>query len=378
MGNKPLKLMQLILPTKSIEELYRELPYSPETGQFSCARSFQLLFNEVVTIKEELDEEVLCEVCNAFYEDSETKEIIKQFWMLKKNIVRLETVKTIFNDLSAVPQPYAENKSVLKSDEILTLISPYLDVETGKIYSAGTRFVRSKQFDSDKNYCAIFCDFENKQVRKLFIDRDCAFTSADLTDSESIANFVNLLKKWANQDSKKIPFLWGGCSFTQVVDPSNYQLVNAVKAGQETSYWERQDLSTPHSGFDAALIILRAAQICSMPYFFKTTFTAMQNLEPIASADSLNNGDLIWYPGALAVISDLTNNTLIASFGYKNWNGIVQTVKLSQVFENIINYDDLLEAYYKQTPLRVLNALGEFTREIPSFKILKINSVFRK
>lgn len=123
-------------------------------------------------------------------------------------------------------------------------------------------------------------------------------------------------------------------------------------------------------------MILRGAQLCGIPYFFKNSTTLAQNLTPLQKNEDLENGDLIWFLGHVIIISDVKNNLVVEARGYEHSYGRVHEASLKTQFNNISTYEDLKKAYLEHIPLERLNLQGIVAKEIPTFKLLKLKSVW--
>lgn len=339
-----------------------------EDGKIISLRSYQPLFNEVVKVIEVKEDEVCCLLNNAYYYTSEGVRS-NIFWMPKKDIMYLKDLKQKVDPLDAVPAPYSENFSKrVFVDGILTLAFPWCDYETGTWYSAGTRFVRIASQDTEEAYAVKMIDFASYSVKVALVPKK------DAVVIYSKDNFVRLLKCWTTSASK-IPYVWGGCSFISLVEPDNFISEVNIKNGQKVTFWHRPE-SKPYTGFECASLILRAAQVCGMPYFCKTTVAALSNLRELNESDTLEEGDLIWYPIHIMVVGDLKKNELIEARGYPHGFGIVQSIHISKFFEGVHSFEELLKAYKAKQPLKILNKAGHVCKQITQMKILKLNSIY--
>jgi len=91
----------------------------------------------------------------------------------------------------------------------------------------------------------------------------------------------------------------GGVSFRAKQSLINCKnITNRPKANQEIAY----------SGFDASGLILRAAQIAGLPYFYKNSTTALANLHAVLPARLPKEGDILGAvgKGLIVVVSDIT------------------------------------------------------------------------
>ncbi len=368
---RPLQLLDF---AKTAKEHYSQLPFSREQGEYSCLRSHQLLFNELVKIKKDLKDEVEVEIFNVFYQEANNKRF-RTFWLLKNNVKPLKELVASNKDISTIPHPYTRDRE--KSlKRILTLSWPWQDPVTKKSYSAGTRFVRASKLDTKEAYAISILDPSDFSVKLTAIPRYNAVVDYPLDNESCMSLFVNLLKKWANQPSL-IPYVWGGCSFMCTYSDNNFSLVGAERFGKKVSYWTRPYLQAPVSGLECSALIFRVAQIYGMPYFYKNTTTIMHNLKALSAADMLCQGDIIWYPGHVLIVSDLEHNKVIESVGYLTGFGIVHEKPLELIFKGIVSYQDLLNAYRSHRSLKRLDITGKVIRSIENFLLLNMRSIWK-
>jgi hypothetical protein len=354
---------------------YEELPLLWNTNNSECLREHQLLFNDVVEVIEERGEEFLCKVPGIYYYNKNGQKD-NTYWTHKKNLIFLKELKTRneFN-LTAIPALYTEDYKTVLLDNILTLCLPVKDEETGIGYSAATRFVRISQEDSDIAYAVKLMDYQSGtdasgKVKKLMIPKDNAVVNYWKND------FVKILKMWAplfhsSASQPLIPYLWGGASFITISKPADFSLNEKVMNGKKVSVWERPN-PRPYSGMDCSNLPLTAARVCGMPFFMKNTQTAIRDLKSFDDTDKFEDGDLIWYPVHIMVVSSVKDNEIIEARGYPWGYGTIHAIKVSEFFENVKNFDELLEAYKKQTPLRILNKEGKVCKEAKELKLLKL------
>lgn len=364
--------LQFFDANRLVGKIYAELPFAPEIGEKSCARSHQLLFNEVVRIKQIVKDEVECEIFNVFYEEKSRKQV-RSFWILKKNIRLLSELKK--NILLAIPYPYTQDRK-RSLNNIVTLAWPWYDSITKQFYSAGTRFVRNIMSDTVDHYGAYIFQPFFKTIKKVLIPYKYAVVDYPADITKAIKKMVNLLRQWTAQASI-IPYVWGGCSYIHSFADNNFMLTTQERYGQTLSFWTRPDSKIPHSGFECSGLIFRAAQIYGLSYYLKNTATIVHHLEPLTKKDILEDGDLIWYSGHVLLVSDKDNNKVIESVGYKAGFGKIHEVPLSRVFQDITTYDDLLKAYQEKKTIKRLTVAGNIFRTINRFLLLKMNSIVK-
>jgi hypothetical protein len=73
----------------------------------------------------------------------------------------------------------------------------------------------------------------------------------------------------------------------------------------------------------------------------------------------------------------MLNNRLCAARGYKNGDGKVAEVKLSEIFEGVRTYQQLMEKYYAQEGLTIFDIAGNVCAATPAFTVLQLSSLWR-
>jgi hypothetical protein len=361
------------------EEQYPSFPVSWSNKTAACPRIHQLLFNEVVKVIERKEGQVKCQLPHVFYETMDGKRL-NEFWTLEKNLCFLTTIKE--EDLLVIPQPYAENfvpeklEKAVSLEGVLTLTKPWFDEAAHVWYSAGTRFVLAETVEPNESYIVEILDYQAKQKRMMAIPNDSALIHYGKEYASDKLGFIKILKAWASNAPKKIPYVWGGCSCIDLCDLSNAKKGEITKGDEKLTYWTRPCEGKLHTGFDCSGLILRAAQACGMPYFFKNTTTILKHLQPLGAAETVQEGDIIWISGHVMVISDVQAGECIEARGYDSGYGVVQAIALGELFEDIKNFGDLLKAYKEQRPLKLLNKDHTVGKEIKEFKILTLKSIY--
>lgn len=363
---------------KTVEQLYKNLPFAPQPDKYACLRLHQLLFNEVVIVKRILNNEVECQAYNFFYYDDKNK-ARNTFWLQKKNIVYLKDLIKKKIDLNIIPPVYTkDNLKYYKTNKILTLIKPWYDTITKKYYSAGTRFMRIANKDTKNSYAVKFLDFNNFKQITAFIEKKYCLVDYPKTLESSLKLFINILKSWTNNKSI-IPYVWGGCSYIKTYNKNIFYKKSDKIDNKTVYFWMRPKIiESPYSGCECSSLILRIAQIVGMPYFYKNTSTLSKCLKTLAKKEELKNGDLIWYEGHVLIVSDVKKNLATEAVGYQFGYGKVHELHISKIFAKIKNYKDLINAYHEHKPLQRLNIAGLTKRKIPKFKLFKIRSIWSK
>ncbi|MBI2774562.1 hypothetical protein HYX58_01005 [Candidatus Dependentiae bacterium] len=337
-----------------------------------CPRIHQFLFNEQVTIIKEQDGQVLVESPTAFYEDKNSNES-NQYWTLKKYVMPFQELKRRNLMACHVPKPLGAPTAASKDGLMITLKLPFYDEITNRTYSAGTRFVALQPQD---DFIAWVYDPSHHIFQTIHIPESVVAPLIYETKEEQILEFVNLLLNWAKRSEGKVPFIWGGASLTHFYPRFQFSLKEKMSSsGKKARYWSIHHQLYPLAGFDTSGLILRAAQICQIPYFFKNTTTARTYLKKMSEYASLKNGDILWIPGALLVISSVRHNKVIAILGYQFGYGALKEFKLAELFEDVSTYQELQELMANKDRLIMKKADGSVAREIKEYQFLSLRSL---
>lgn len=357
---------------------------SANASSVGAPRIHQLLFNETVEILHDEptqagdQEEVCITFDGAFFITSSIHKPQHIFWTRKKNLLSFEKILKKNTDLNFIP-PTPSFKNPQKEYDLPTigLIKPFYDPVTHTTYSVGTRFMYDAEKSTVNHFYVVLFDPASGTSKTTFIPVSKAQIMQKRIHKESLDCFLKLLRSWIS-GTGIIPYVWGGCSYTGKILEEEAVLTPKVLKKQKKIwvYTRPSDKKNPYTGFDCSGIILRAAQLCGIPYFFKNTYTLAHYLKSIGIDDHVHPGDLIWIPGHVMVISDIQNNKLIEARGYGHDFGLVQEIALEKVFKGIKTYKQLLNAYYLHHPLYRLNKSGKEVETIKNFKILKLDSAW--
>lgn len=398
--------------THDINLQYASIPFSPQRPSSSCCRTHQLKKNEQVTILTVLPDEVECKT-EAFYYECASGKQKSTFWVLKKNVVPLETLTA-----KHVHIPPGIDKSInpkLYNKNVLTLSAPWLDAFTQEFYSVGTRFSRCAEQDTATHYAVYMCAPELKE-KVVWVPKNNARHSYPNHHEKALPVFMQLLREWAcmpkpNSMSSKIrikarmqqasaakndatptkvsiivkkrnkeiiPYVYGGCSFRGRIPARGFYVATGMQCGKKSQFWQRHGtFKAPLDGFDCSNMILCAAQIAGMPYYYKNTYALLRRLKDLKKDEPLEEGDLVWYKGHVLVISDLKKNLLIEASGYEAGNGKIQEISVDRVFEGIANFEELLKAFHEVKTVRRLTGKGRRMPGLLKVKILKLRSIWQ-
>lgn len=371
---------------------YQQIPLAAvDYRDGSCARIHQLLLHEIVKVEQEEQYEAKVTLCNTYFQVKNDEEKKGTFWILKKNIIPLsELSASISLPLdSCLPTPISHQEEPLLKDclfikaqsacRCVTLLNPFHDTVTDQSFSAGTRFVLvdSNVPESAQEYEVYVYDPEKKDFVTIPIPASLALLQRERSHEEVMQLFVRLVRAWAHLEQGIIPWAWGGCSFVHFDPQEDIEERSEELSTRNIRYFIRPGYDhVPKTGFDCSGLVLRAAQIAGLPYYFKNTTTLEKNLKPLAPDQALANGDLIFFPGHVIIVSDVENNLCVEARGYTSGYGKIQEIEISKIFLETKNFDDLVKAYHEGQPLTLLARSGEPHAQVPFVKLLKLTSVW--
>lgn len=369
------------LSTSNVFFSYHNIPLAAGTPKQSsvCPRLHQLLFNEIVDVIEKQNDEVQVNISTVYHLIQMSTKPQITYWAHKKNLVPLEILDKKRVDIHKIPPPIDFNNPSLETTHAntITLIYPWVNPITKQTFSSGTRFVLTPQ-QPQKNYYSIYLfNPMNFSFTETAIPKQLCLHYNNLhSNGERITLFIQLLRKWAHPDNGFIPYVWGGCSFINVCKKDMF---SSHEIKNELSYFARDEIqSIPKNGFDCSGLIARAAQICGIPYFLKNTTTLAAQLGSLQKKEKLHEGDLIWMPGHVMVVSSILNNTIIEARGYRAGYGKIHELPLHKVFKDITTFSDLQRIYFNNKPFYLLNKENEVSSTITTYKLLKLASIWNQ
>lgn len=342
-----------------------------------CPRLHQLLFNEIVTVIEEQNEEIRVQISSCFYVPKDRLVPQYTYWMLKQHVLSLQELeqKNIVIDSFPSPISFEDPESVI-NHQVVTLALPWHDVTTGHTFSAGTRFLKTtEQHKQTEGVSVHIFNPTTKQFFIVSIPSSIIIDDLPASPHEKIRLFVRLLTMYAHQDTGFIPYVLGGSSFIRTTRES-YQEKMGVCQNAPCSYYEYNNFSdAPKPGFDCSNLITRVAQMAGIPFFFKNSLTIATYVHPLSATQQLESGDIFWKRGHVMVIADTEKHTIIEAPGYKNDSGHVHELPLAAVFKNIVTCEELLAAWRAGQTLELLGDDGSIIEQITDFKLLSLSSI---
>lgn len=327
---------------------------SPGPINKNCQRSHQALYNEIVEVLEEKDDAIKISLKNITYK---TNGAVSTFWTHKANVLALDAIvdHTI---ICAIPQEeYGEQPTII-------LTYPW------KNFSVGTRFTYMPENDSEGLYAVIIPDYVHNTTCMHMIPCKHAIVEVQQSPADARQLFVtiinNLVDKIEHDDpGHVIPYVWGGSSFVHPYQETDYYL-------DDTGLYQRKSRNGVYSGYDCSEFVIRMAKIAGLDFPWKTTAAIQHGQRALNQDEALQDGDLIWINGHVMIISNLEKNELIEARGYNAGFGCVHRIKLSDMFEDVETYDDLLVRYHAHMPLNFKNKQGDLYLKADKFLLLKL------
>lgn len=354
-------------PEADLRDQYNAMPSSPDTAM--TPRAHQFLFNEIVEIIDQSGSEVHVRALNTYYLDEKGHKQ-SDFWILKENLF----CAARFLGAPPIPNPIDYDGEGIYNEDVLTLQMPLVH---GKIiFSAGTRFYRVPRLDDAESYAVCIFDYSALNECPIAqVPKELAYVDYAKSKKERFNDFIQLIQKWAAFEPRKIPFLWGGSSFDQLVEPGSFSMIDCAVKGKSGKAWSRVDAdgNQIHTGYDAAQMILRGMQIVGLPYFAKTTYTAQQELSPVSEDDHIKSGDFICFAGGMIMVADATVNQIMLAGGYQHWNGVFHLISLNQFFEGLDTLQDLKNAIIRKKECVILDTNGKPWKSIKGLRLLRFS-----
>lgn len=356
-----------------------KIPVSNLLTKDSLNRNHQTIFNEIIFDIEDIDQNFcLGKTKNIWHEfDDKNKIPIREDIIFKKDIILLSDLLKEKISLNIIPPPIFDKEDKINKTEIITLVLPWEEEISKQKYSAGTRFVHLSKFDTENKFCIIYYNNNIKAPSISFIPKnltiDFLISNSKIFKKDKRKLFIEILKIWINTansiENKVIPYVWGGASLVDLYD-NNFKPTEFP--AQNLTNYKEENFPENLTGFDCSGLVLRAAQVAGINYFYRYTGLLARLLTPIKYGQKILEGDLIWIPGHVMIISDIKNNLLIEATGYKWGYGKLHQISLKNRMKNINSYKDLLKRFFKKDKLILLAKDGVET-SFEEFKILRIN-----
>jgi len=362
----PVTDMDTKIPSQEArEQIGVGLPASPQTQK--CFRAHQGLYNERATcIAEQGDYiQIFYDISTGFNIvygfDQDTHEPLNTFWVKKEQVLFFDQIQDKEVEKVIPDGEYAGKPTIV-------LRYPWNN------FSVGTRFFYNSLHDKEDLYCIQYPDYKKKIVVTTYIPKKYALKEISLMDeSQARFRFVKLINQLIDSvaeltnDTQVIPYVWGGSSFiwSHQKDESDFY--------QQDGVWRRwSENNKQYTGYDCSEFVMRMAQIAGIYFPWKTSWAIREKKRVLTQEDILENGDIIWMPGHVMVVSDLENNELIEARSYGSGFGCVHRIKVSEFFDGIDTYQDLVAAYHAHKKIKYKNKSGIVSGQEYEFQFLKL------
>ncbi len=350
---------------QSFDDIYNNLPLSREPAGFPGVRAHQCLANEVIFDTTKENNECAGQLRDLIYGRDE-KGPLTTYYTHSNNTLTLEQLRDRKIDLSALPRPRI--LGIEEGQKTVTLFMPWFDAKSGVTFSAGTRFVRSSKKDTQNEYAVLVIDYNLMKVVTSFIPKKIALIDKKRNSGHARRLFLKILHRWAGLKNE-IPYVYGGSSFTHTQPPGFTSVPACLDSG--SLIYMRPHEGRVKNGCDCSELIWRVADILGIQYTCKNTSMIASSLEPLSKGEHLKDGDIIWMPGHVAVVSNRNKNELIESTGYTSGYGKLLKIQVKDRLEGMSSYKDMISAYHKKKPLHRIEKDGSL-KKYPEFKLLRL------
>lgn len=316
--------------------------YGPKTPHIF--RIHQILYNEPVTIIKKYKNQHLISVKNSVFFDHLGKKN-NLMWVASTSVTPLSEIEADF--YYAIPTTTERPTGVL--------VNPIIDQETSTIYSAGTTCVCA-----DSPNTIFLYNHPTRTVKTVLVPSKnfrINVTHESLEHKKKL--FVTLAREWAAPTTAGyIPYVWGGCSYTQRVSGDFINIPDGY-------HWNTIHKEPVCGGCDCAGLVLRLAHTAGIPYICKNSATVQKLLKKITQYPDIQEGDLLWLPGHVMIISNLQDNTLVEARHYTQGYGRVHEIHVSEAFEGIKTFQDLMQAQNSTRLVQRRHCDGSLLTRVP-------------
>ncbi len=363
-------LSQKVIPQagQSVLDCYQAIPLSENPPLKLCTRVTQLLYNQEVTILGKEKGQLYIETpywhlkkptssCPSSKND--------RFWTLASNIKPLSALTQ--EEQTTIPDPV---RSHSKRPTII-LKNPFECPQTGLTYSVGTRFVITQE--DDAAYTVSLYDLTEKEMVTCNIPASLCIKEVPLSPKEKRTLFVKMIREWAHPHNGFIPYVLGGTSIGKL--PADDRFIEK-KVGNFflPSIIHKRPTYTdyPYNGVDCIGLIRLASLVSGTPLYATNSTSLSSILQKLPAGSLPENGDLVYWKGHMAIISDVDKGLLIEARGYNHGYGIVQEIPYQEQFHLIHTTDDLVKASHKHSLLGRFDKRGIKRETVHNLTIYKL------
>jgi len=352
----------------TVQEKYALIPLSEKEPLSLCCRTTQLLFNERVTVIDQQGEQSYIEtpfwhLKNSF--SAETSDRNNRFWILTKNLKFLEELTSEEN--ATIPPIDTENLI----GEVITLILPWYCQEASTTYSAGTQFVITQ--DNDNDYQIKLYNPKTSSLTESTVPKNISLLTKKRSEKEKRELFLKTVQRWVHEIPGSIPYVIGGASILKTLkDSSFYEKKMSNDKIKGTAFMRSECTTTPHTGVDCSGLIRLACKIAGIPMNATNSTSIAQSLFTVTEPSLLQDGDIIFWKGHIAILSDIKQGLLIEARGYDDGYGLLQEIPYFIELKGIDDTKELMDAYINKKSMPRLDKKGHFRKKITDLTILSL------
>ncbi len=352
----------------SLDEQYAFLPLSEKQPAAVCCRATQLLFNERVTIVDQQGEQCYVEtpfwhLKTSSFQSPSTRN--NRFWTLKKNLLPLSKIKS--EDEMSIPPTDPETSL----EKIITLLLPWSCFETNNSYSAGTQFIATGQ--ENGQYRITLYDPQRSECVESFLPKTLCVISKKRSDKQKRELFLTTVQRWAHGIPHSIPYVLGGASILDTFkDAPFYEKKMKVGKTKGTAFFRTECTSIPHTGVDCSGLIRLACKVAGIPLTATNSKSIAHSLFELGPKSVPQNGDILFWKGHIAVISDKKQGLLIEARGYEHGYGLVQEIPYNNELKGIGTTNELMNAFIQKKSIQRLDRQGHYRETITNLTILSL------
>lgn len=312
---------QIVIINKLVTDMFEKIPdffdintVGAAPAKQMCPRDHQGIYNESFCLI--LDDKKFFNVISHRIKNSRNKEV--HFKIKKDDGIIINQGNMLSKAIPAFNQ----------NAHIITLLFPW------RGYSIGTQFVAQNFKKTDESHSIIIPDFQNNTTKEDIIPN--SMTTESLKNEDPKSKFAECMKeiiaKTVILSRYTIPYVWGGTSFiTNHNDPPFF-----LNPDDGNWHLDRIDKDLPYSGFDCSGLIWRVLNMLGqINHPWRNTYEMAAKLKPVDLCSKLQNGDLLWFPGHIAVITNKDKGKIIEARGYSSGYGKVQKITLKEYFATI-------------------------------------------
>ncbi len=340
-------------PGQSVLDCYKAIPLSEDPPLKLCTRVTQLLYNQEVTILGKEKEQYYIETPYWYLKKpTATAPSTKndRFWTLASNIRPLSSFTQ--EQQATIPDPLGSPSK----HPTLILKNPFECLKTGMTYSVGTRFVITDE-DEDAYIVSLY-DSVKKQTISTLIPAQVCVKEKVRSPEEKRALFVELLQEWTNPKEGVIPYVLGGTSIGKPLTDNYFIEKNKGSFFLPDIIHKRPSYTAyPYVGVDCIGLIRLALLVSGTPLYATNSTSLSSILQKVPAGSFPENGDLVYWKGHMAIITDKDQGLFIEARGYNHGYGIVQEIPYQEQFHRIHTTTDLVKA------ARTHSRIGRFDKK---------------